>query len=115
MAPGWIVVICIVGFWVISTTVFSVYLYKNLKKDKQLKQAIQEREECLEKLDSQINSLHLQLTDLTDSYNRICVDKQYANDELQQLVQRCDMQQTELNNLNSTIKEKKDFIENGIE
>ena len=114
MAPGWIVVICIVGFWVISTTVFSVYLYKNLKKDEQLKQAIQEREECLEKLDSQINSLHLQLTDLTDSYNRICVDKQYANDELQQLVQRCDIQQTQLNNLNSAIKEKKDFIENGI-
>ena len=115
MAPGWIVVICIVGFWVISTTVFSVCLYKNLKKDEQLKQAIQEKEECLEKLDSQINSLHLQLTDLTDSYNRICIDKQYANDELQQLVQRCDIQQTQLNNLNSTIKEKKDFIENGIE
>lgn len=115
MAPGWIVVICIVGIWIISTTAFSICLFRNLKKDKQLKQAIQEKKEYLEKLSSQTDSLNSQFTDLTDSYNRLLVDKQYADDELQQLVQRCDIQQTQLNNLNSTIKEKKDFIENGIE
>lgn len=115
MAPGWIVVICIVGIWIISTTAFSICLFKNLKKDKQFKQAIQEKEEYLEKLSSQTDNLNSQFTDLTDSYNRVLVDKQYADDELRQLVQRCDIQQTQLNNLNSTIKEKKDFIENGIE
>lgn len=115
MAPGWIVVICIVGIWIISTTAFSICLFRNLKKDKQLKQAIQEKKEYLEKLNSQTDNLNSQFTDLTDSYNRLLVDKQYADDELQQLVQRCDIQQTQLNNLNSTIKEKKDFIENGIE
>lgn len=115
MAPGWIVVICVVGFWILSATIFGIYLFKNLKKDGQLKQSINEKEKQLEDLIFRTEQLQTQVNDMTDSYNRVLVDKQYADDELRQLVQRCDIQQTQLNNLNSTIKEKKDFIENGIE
>lgn len=115
MAPGWIVVICVVGFWILSATIFGIYLFKNLKKDGQLKQSINEKEKQFEDLIFQTEQLQTQVNDMTDSYNRVLVDKQYADDELRQLVQRCDIQQTQLNNLNSTIKEKKDFIENGIE
>ena len=75
MAPGWIVVICVVGFWILSATIFGIYLFKNLKKDGQLKQSINEKEKLLEDLIFQTEQLQTQVNDMTDNYNRVLVDK----------------------------------------
>lgn len=114
------------GVWIVMALVLVVgtlagVLGYLLHKEKALNKEYQrcgytldELKSLLSDLENEKNSLLQNVQNEKSELDDLMLNVCYARDELQQVEQRCDIQQTSLNNINALISEKTEFINKGV-
>lgn len=114
------------GVWIVMALVLVVgilagvlgyLLHKEKALNKEYQQCgytLDELKSLLSDLENEKNSLLQNVQNEKTELDDLMLNVRYARDELQQVEQRCDIQQTSLNNINALISEKTEFINKGV-
>lgn len=97
--------------------VLGYLLHKEKALNKEYQQCgytLDELKTLLSNLEDEKNSLLQNVQNEKTELDDLMLNVHYARDELQQIEQRCDIQQTSLNNINALISEKTEFINKGV-